>query len=382
MYKGTKSYFQAIAALVGTTIGAGIFGVPYIMAQAGPIAGMFWIVVLGFLLTITHLLHGEFSLRSSDDLRFVGIARKYLSRQWGIFAGVLTIVGYYGALLAYIILGGTFLNTLLGPVWGDQLAIATLIYFVGTGLILLDGIQFLKKIELPLTLGLLFALVGVSVYLLQWFDVSTLPAVRPQNVLLPYGVVLFSLSAISAIPTIEDILGKNKHELKRVIITSGVISAFVVLLFGLAIVGVTGTETAQDAISGLSASLGNGIIYLGAIIGFLAVITSHLVIAHHLKEIYHFDYKFPKMISWGLAVILPYIIFLLARVEFIAVIGFIGAVIGGITGNLVGYISLKSHTVKTREPEYCLKYDRFWAMLVMIIFSLGIVYQLYYSIVN
>lgn len=382
MYKGTKSYFQAIAALVGTTIGAGIFGVPYIMAQAGPVAGMFWIVLLGFLLTITHLLHGEFSLRSPDDLRFVGIARKYLSRQWGIFAGILTIIGYYGSLLAYIILGGTFLNTLLSPLWGDQLPLATLLYFVGTGLILLDGIRFLEKIELPLTIGLLLALVGVSVYLLQWFDVSTLPAVRPQNILLPYGVVLFSLSAISAIPTIEEILGKNKHELKRVIITSGVIATLVVLLFGLAIVGVTGVDTAQDAISGLSASLGNGIIYVGAIIGFLAVITSHLVIAHHMKEIYRFDYHLPQMISWGLAVVLPYIIFLLARVEFIAVIGFIGAVIGGITGNLVGYISLKSHAAKTREPEYCLKYDRFWAILVMVIFSLGIVYQLYYSIVN
>ncbi len=378
----TRSYIRAVAALTGTTIGAGIFGIPYVMAQAGPVVGMLWVVGLGFILTITNLLHGEFSLRTRDDVKFVGIARRYLGRPWGRLVGVLTIISFYGSLLAYIIIGGRFLNTLLSPLLGDALPLVTLLYVVGTAAILYKGIAFLEDIELPLTGALLASLVVLSVFIAHRIDFAHFAPIHVENVLLPYGVVLFALGSISAITTVEQILDRNKKMLKHAIITSGFISVLVVLLFGLTIVGITGAGTSEEAILGLSGYFGDSILWVGALVGFLAIITSHLVIAHHLREIFQFDYDMHKTISWGLAAIVPYLIFLVAKVSFIAVIGFVGGVIGGITGNLVGYISLKSHEAKTREPEYCLKYDRFWAWIVIVVFTCGIVYQLYYTIFN
>ena len=102
-------FFCAIAVLIGTIVGAGTFGLPYVFARAGFSAGIFYLLVLTFAVLAVHLIYGEIILRTSGSHRLVGYTDKYLGKRAKILATVVALVEYYGALLAYTILGGEFL---------------------------------------------------------------------------------------------------------------------------------------------------------------------------------------------------------------------------------------------------------------------------------
>ena len=103
------------ATLVGTIIGAGIFGLPYAISQSGILLGILYFLLLGGVVMLLHLFFGEFSLRTKAKHRLIGYAEIYLGawgRRFAVFAIMFSNVG---ALLAYILIGGLFLHTALAP---------------------------------------------------------------------------------------------------------------------------------------------------------------------------------------------------------------------------------------------------------------------------
>ena len=53
-----KHFYGAIATLVGCIIGAGVLGMPYVIAQAGFLTGMLAIVFLGIIVLFVYLYLG------------------------------------------------------------------------------------------------------------------------------------------------------------------------------------------------------------------------------------------------------------------------------------------------------------------------------------
>ena len=72
--------FRAISALVGTVIGAGIFGIPYVVAKIGFLPGIFYLLTLGTLVLFLNLLYGEVILRTPGDHQLTGYAEIYLGK--------------------------------------------------------------------------------------------------------------------------------------------------------------------------------------------------------------------------------------------------------------------------------------------------------------
>jgi len=50
--------------MVGTTIGAGIFGLPYVASKSGFLLTSVLIIVLGFITLLVNLMYGEVTLRT------------------------------------------------------------------------------------------------------------------------------------------------------------------------------------------------------------------------------------------------------------------------------------------------------------------------------
>jgi amino acid permease len=73
-----RASFEAAATLVGCTIGAGILGIPYVVAQAGFITGAITIILLGALMLMLNLFTGEIALRTEGDHQLPGYAERYL----------------------------------------------------------------------------------------------------------------------------------------------------------------------------------------------------------------------------------------------------------------------------------------------------------------
>ncbi|MBU3934527.1 hypothetical protein KKC00_00965 [Patescibacteria group bacterium] len=111
----------AISTLSGTTIGVGIFSLPYVAARVGFGLTMLYLAVLAVLVTLVHLSFSEVALKTPDFLRLPGYAGLHLG-DWGRKAAIaVAILGSVGTLLVYIIIGGSFLGNLLLPFLGGSI---------------------------------------------------------------------------------------------------------------------------------------------------------------------------------------------------------------------------------------------------------------------
>src|SRR3989344_4169379 len=109
-----KEVFQAIATLTGMIIGAGVLGIPYVVAKAGILLGIIDIVAIGLVVLSMHLFLGEVVLRTPGNHQLTGYAEIYLGKRGKALMMISALIGMYGALLAYIMGEGEALAAIFG----------------------------------------------------------------------------------------------------------------------------------------------------------------------------------------------------------------------------------------------------------------------------
>lgn len=369
-----KNFYYATATLIGTIVGVGIFGVPYVVAKAGFFLGLLFLFVLGGVALLLHLLYGEIVLRTPGKHRYVGYAEIYLG-QWG--KGLITFTSifiFYGALLAYIIVGGKFLQTIFGGtdfIW-------SLIFFIICSLAIFFGLQVITKMEVLMTLFLIAVVILIFVRGWPMVKLDNLSTWDWQYFFLPYGVILWAVTAASAIPEMKEIFKQNYRFFKKAIIWGTLLPVFLYFLFILTVVGVTGQQTSPEAIQGLVKALENHTIIFGAIFGLLAVATSFLVVGLSLKKTFWYDYKINKYLAWVLTCSIPLIAYLCHLRDFITIIGFLGATLGGLQMVLMILIYQRAKKTGQRQPEYSLKLPALVNYGLILLLAIGVVYQIIY----
>ena len=102
MIKETKRFFAAVAIMVGSCIGAGVLGIPYIASQSGFLVAFAYILFLGLIMLVVNLYLGEVILRTKGDHQLIGYAEKYLGKRWKHVMEFAVVFGIYAALLAYM----------------------------------------------------------------------------------------------------------------------------------------------------------------------------------------------------------------------------------------------------------------------------------------
>ncbi|MDO8424837.1 MAG: aromatic amino acid transport family protein [bacterium] len=357
----------AIATLSGTIIGVGLFSLPFITRQVGVLTMLGYFFILGFLVILIHLLFSEVALATPDRMRFPGYAKLHLG-SWGQkLALISSLTGFFGALLAYLIVGGEFLTNLLGPLFGGNNVFYTALYFLIGSLMILFGIKIISRIEF-------WGLIGFIVVLALMFfrgrgliDPGNLTdSMEIKNWFLPYGPIFFSLWGASLIPELEEMLAEKKHLLKKVVFVSILIPIIVYLFFIYLVLGITGAQTTESAMAGLKNVLGNGMVNLGLLFGLITTFTSFIAIGLALKNTLHYDLKLGKNLAFGVACFLPLILFLAGLKSFIGVISFVGGVMLGIDGILILLMYRKLHPRKL------------WVPPLVLVFLGGIIYEIIY----
>ncbi len=280
-----------------------------------------------------------------------------------------TIAGFFGSILAYIIIGGGFLSDLLLPVLGGSVFLYTFIYFIFGAALIFLGIRAISKIEF--LDAALFAIILIAIFWSGFSHIKTgnLAVVAShRDLFLPYGAILFSLWGANVIPEIEEMLGKRKDLLKKTINFSVLIPAVFYLLFILAVVSISGSSTSLEVIAGLKNFLGRGTISLLLIFGLIATLTSYVALGLTLRKIFSYDFKIPRNVSWAIACFVPFILYLAGFKNFINIIGFVGAIALAIEGIL---IVLMYNKIKQR-----------WLLTLPLILVLlaGILYEIIYFI--
>ncbi len=375
------NFFSAVAMLVGTIIGAGMFGIPYVISKVGFGIGFLYLLILGIMVTVTTLAFGEIILRTKARHQITGYAKKYLGI-WGQRVAVFAMIfGIYGALLAYTIGVGSFLNILLNRFFGGTPFIYSLVFYFLACIILFFGLKAIEKVE-NLMVFFLLAIVGlICIIGVREINLSNLATIGLGFWFLPYGVILFSYEGSSTVPGMINLLVKNKKRLKIAIIFGMLIAFFVYLLFSFTIVGITGDQTSEEAIVGVGKILGQKVVIIGAILGVLAVATSFFSIGLTLKDMFKEDYKIKEILAWILVCAVPLLIFILGVRSFISIIEIVGTVMGGLLGILILMMFNRAKKKGEIKPAYSLKLPKILIYILYLIFGGGIVYQIFYNIV-
>lgn len=369
-----KRFLEAVATLTGTTIGAGVLGIPYVVAQSGVLIGLLHIVIIGTAVMLVNLLLGEVVLRTKGNHQLTGYAEKYLGNAGKRLMALMMVAGIYGALLAYIIGTGISLNSILPglpPIAGS------LIFFAIASAIVYFGLEAVEKSELLLaflTVTVITIIIAAAITSGK-FSAANLTGINIKNAFVPYGVVLFAFLGAVAIPEMKEELGKNRKLLKKAIIIGGLIPIIIYALFAVAVIGISGAATSQVATTDLGARLGELTAVLANLFAVLAMSTSFIALGLALKEMYLYDYKLNRKVAWLLTCIVPLAAFMLGIKNFVAVLGIAGAVAGGTEGILLIRMHSKAQRKKAEaKPAYAIKIHSLMTAAFVTLFLAGIIY--------
>ena len=374
-----RSFLFGLSILIGTIVGAGIFGIPYVIQKSGIIPGFFYLLILGGAVLLIHLFFSEVILRTKEKCRLPGLTQKYLGK-WGKKLVMLSVIfGVTGALLAYLILGGEFLQILFSSFSDLSQFQFTLIFWAFLSYFIFRGIKVIAPAELITNLVFFLVVVGILFFCLPKFDLSNVSILNVSDVFLPFGVILFSLVGWSAIPEIIDFLKlpQERKGIKKIIISSSLIVVIFYVFFTLIVIGVAGRGVSQDTLSGLLPFLGPNIIFWGALAAIITLADSFLVLGLYLKNTFIYDIKFSKNLATLIACGLPLILFLVGFRSFIVTLGFVGTIVGAVEGIIIILIFRKAKNLGDREPEYSLKVPSLLLCFLIAILIFGALAQLF-----
>jgi len=326
-----SNYFEAIATLIGTVIGAGILGIPFVIAKAGFITGTITIILIGLAVLAMNYFYGVVILNVKGKHQLTGYARILLGKWAKRIAAFSLIFGIYGAMIAYLIGEGRALSNIFS---GNPL-IFSLLFFIFVSIIVFIGIKAVANSELFMVVIVLFIVLLISVLSFTKINVTNLVMFNPLYLALPYGVVLFAFLGASAIPEMKIELGRQKNKLLKAIVIGSLIPIAVYIIFSLIVVGVCGGNTSEIATTCLGEHIGSHMIIFGNLFAVFAMATSSIALALALKQMYWFDFKLNKNLAWALTMFIPLIIFLLGMHSFIKTIAITGSVAGGVDGILI-----------------------------------------------
>lgn len=377
MNKQKKRLWLSIYTVIGSTIGVGIFSIPYTIAQSGYFIGLAWILGVALMNLTVLLMYAEVIMFTPGHSRLTGLVRRYLGPGWGPVAGTLAFLNCWGAMLTYIVVGGIFLKSILGTILPMSATVYQLCFAGVLSAILFGGLGLVSVVERYLVWALFTILLVLIVVGMPHMEVASLfaPGV-PGAWFLPFGPLLFAFSSFAAIPEAASILSEDRARLRTTILTAcGFITLFYIA-FATTTVMISGGNTSVEAIQGLASVIGSWFLIAGSLMGLVCVSTSFITLGVALVDALVYDFRIRYIPAWALACFVPIILFLLGARDLLQVISITGGVFGG---SVVLFI-LATYTKARHDicmPKRCLSIPRYIVWILAGIYMTGIALELF-----
>lgn len=363
---------EAIALLVGTIVGAGFLGIPYVVSKIGYPLGVLLIVGIGSLITLQFLMIAEITLRTRKKHQIGGYIERYLGPAWRKVAYLVVILESYGALLAYIVGAGQ----VLGSLFGQPELILRYVFFAAVATAAYFGLRLIERLDLVLTLLVVTAVVLICFFSWSALRVEHLATTSARGLLQAYGVILFSFLGATAVPEAREALVGQERRFPYAIVMACLIPIALYSVFTAAVLGVTGAETSEIATVGLGQRLGPVVLVTGNLLALLTMTTAFFGLSLAIIETYSYDLKFSRNQAWLLTMLVPFILSL-GFYSFIKILLVVGALFGGLLGIILVATSLRAEHLGDRQPEFVLPHKRVIGAILCAVFILGIVYSIW-----
>ena len=373
-----SNFWYAVSTLAGTIVGVGVFGLPYVAWRAGFFTEAVYLAVLFFVFVSLHLMFGEIILRTGARHRLVGYVGLYLGERARKFVTLTTTLGTLGGMLVYILVGGRFLNVLFDGFLAVP-AYSYLVFWAAGSCLIIFGLKVIKRSELVMLFFMVAAIAVLMIGGAKKISLDNFFTFDSSRIFLPYGITLFALAGIAAVPAVRDILEGSEKKIKKALILGTALPALFYVLFVALVLGVSGEAVSEDAISGLKSVLGNFVVFTGALFGVFAVATSYITFGLYLKDMLVYDLSINKILALLFIISAPIALVFLHSDSFIVVLGFIGAIFGGLDSIFLIYTYKKAKQKGDRTPEYAYNIPAPLLNILIAVFIFGIFYALFFN---
>lgn len=275
--------------IAGTTIGAGMLGIPLVTAKAGFLPALGITTAVWLFMMATGLLYLEATLWMHEGANVLSMSRRFLGKSGKVLAGLVYLFLYYCLMVAYFAAGAPIFGAFLGlgaSIWGY------LAYGALFGGIVVFGIKTVDRINYILMIAMFLAyaaLVGVGAseveqerFISQ--DWSKVAFAAP---------ILFSAFGFhNVIPSLTTYFNRNVKVLRKSIFFGTLIPFVVYLIWQWLIIGVVPESAIEQALAegkpataALQSLVGSPwIMTMGKFFAFFAIITSMLGVAFSLVD--------------------------------------------------------------------------------------------------
>ncbi len=363
--------------LIGTTIGAGMFSLPFIFKATGLATGFFYLLFLGLVYACLYYFFADLILRTSGAHRIVGLAKIYLGKPGFWLTIFSSLFQQFFVLAIYLILAPSFSRFLLGgDYWNHLLAF----WAIGSAIILFNVrrialFEFLINAGMVLIIALIF-LWGMGNFpanvLDNWktLDFSKFAAVGP---------ILFALSGTLAIPEVIDYFREAKipvSYLKKSILVGAAVPVVAYILFVLGVLGISGAVS-EDSVSGLIGNLPDFLLIFVGILGIFSLISSYIVIGLNSRRMLELDIGLPDIAAKILVVVIPLLLYVGGLKDFIDGINFVGSIFLPLDGILIIFMWLRMNKISEKPVIVVGRMARLSIPVILLVFVAAILYFLF-----
>ncbi len=341
-----RVFFSSTLLITGVTIGAGMFGLPYVFAPMHRLVAGGIIVFFGFIMLIVNLMVGEVSYAFKKSLQLPGLAGVVVHARLQKILLLIVILSWLGALVAYMVGEGD----VLAGLFGGSARLWSYGFWAIASAVVISGFSVVKKTVQIASVGVIGLLLGLSGYAL-FHQQPTVVASEQQTVsfwqLVPtFGVALFALHGAPAIAQAHELLKRSYRHFRIAVVVGTLLPIAVCVFFTLAVVGVTGLSTTPVATIGLGNHLGSGVRILGALCAVLAMFSCYCGIGTALYESLVWDVRSSPWWARFLVVAIPSIIFSVGVKNFTRVMGSIGGIL--IAGEILIMLYVYARAIEQR----------------------------------
>lgn len=329
------SLWRGIRPLVGTVVGVGFFGLPYVFAQGGYLLVLAELVFLAAVQLVFLHAYADLVLAKKGHARFLHVIGDAFGPLGRAMAFVTFFGTLWGAMVAYLLAGGDFLSYIL-KAWipGVESHFLSIVlsglFFLG----LLGGSFVVPRVQRYLVPFFFCALFVLSLFSLSHITPMYLTGVTWTHWVSPLGVILFALGAVPAVPEMHDALQGNGKRLRKAIFWGMLLIAAVYALFAAVVVGITGGGTPQQAIAAF-AGVAPWMVLLGSVLGLTTITTAYVNVGSALIHTLLYDVRLRFFPSLALVGGVPLFLVIFGVSNMIGVLQYTGGVLGSLLGILV-----------------------------------------------
>lgn len=343
--KKKLTVLEATCLVAGAGIGGGVLAVPYLARQTGFLSTVVIAVIAYAVTLILHIMVAELSVRTDYSGELLTVFSKHLFQgknplRIGFY--ILMAVTLICNLAAYITGSGEILSRLMGipPVAGKCL------FFIIAAFVVFFG---LKKIAVNEVIALAIMLLFLTIMAtLSFLKPGHIPfsAPAPAPALAVYGMVMFSLSSLFAVPQAASGLSHSREKLFRSVTFGLLINLTVIIVVTASVLYCSGPVT-EVAIVGWSRALGPSVNVLGSLFICLAMLGTFWSISLQLCDMTGAFFKAGHRLSWLVGTLPCFIVALLPVAGFLDLM----QIAGGATAIIIALMVVPAYNNAVRPAS-------------------------------